>query len=492
MGQVASTSMLSSLKMVDARWVVALSALGMTLLSAGCRTSGTKGTQPADHCPATRPAPPRMPYERPEHALVEFWLTRTPSPDAVVLTPSDVADHNERVRGLDQDKWSAGRWDLLDRPVPRQELSRRLLDTLERLTQSTRAGKVHVVPPVAQQQLASARRRLARLEPVDEVRLVRRSTPLRCYPLTNAVLESTDLTDFDLGQCSHLHFGEAVRVLGRTDALWYVWTSYASGWVDPSALSGPLDRATAQAYLHPDHFAMVVRDAVAVWSGPHATDLLGVARLGLRLPLAGPPGPVRSIPSTLEVSVPGSKGVRTGWIRDVGAVTGSYAPLTRRNLFRRAFSLLHTPYGWGGMGDKRDCSRLLMDLFGSFGLLLPRNSAWQSKSGVVRVNVAGQTDQDKQTAIEAAAQRGIVLLYLPGHIMLYLGRHDGHHFALHQFSGYLVPCPRGGETMNRANRTAVTSLDLGRGSSRNSFIERITRLVVFGRPEGVVIPPQAP
>lgn len=479
-------------KIVNARWVVVLGALGMALLVSGCRTSGPKGAHSADHCAATRPAPPRMPHERPEHALAEFWLTQTPAADTVVLTPDQIADHNKRVRGLQQDKWPAGRWDLLEHRVFPNDLNRRLLHTLDRLSQSLRDRKAYVAPPAAQQQLAQARRRLAHLRPVDEIRLVRRGTPLRCYPLRNAILESADLTDFDLGQCSQLHFGEAVRVLGRTDALWYVWTSYASGWVDPSALSRPLDQATARSYLRPSHLAVITKDAVAVWSGPHATDLLGVARLGLRLPLAGPPRSAQSLPAAREMSVPGPNGVRTGWIHDASAVADSHAPFTRRNLFRRAFSLLHTPYGWGGMGDKRDCSRLLMDLFGSFNLLLPRNSAWQSKAGIYRVDVAGQTERDKRAAIDTAARRGIVLLYLPGHIMLYVGNQDGRHYAFHQFSGYLQPCPNGGETMNRANRTAVTSLDLGRGSSRNSFIERITRLVVFGPPEDVVRPPQAP
>ena len=76
--------------------------------------------------------------------------------------------------------------------------------------------------------------------------------------------------------------------------------------------------------------------------------------------------------------------------------------------------------------------------------------------------------------------------------MLHLGQDDGRLYALHQFSGYLAPCrgaPRGRpergktETMVRVNRAAVTSLELGRGSSRTAFIERLTRLVLFVPPE---------
>ena len=42
-----------------------------------------------------------------------------------------------------------------------------------------------------------------------------------------------------------------------------------------------------------------------------------------------------------------------------------------------------------------------------------------------------------------------------------------------------MPCKGGGETMMLVNRAAVTSLELGRGSSRRAFIERITKLVIF-------------
>ena len=66
---------------------------------------------------------------------------------------------------------------------------------------------------------------------------------------------------------------------------------------------------------------------------------------------------------------------------------GSHPPLSRAALFERAFQLLHTPYGWGGTGSQRDCSRLLMDLFASFGVLLPRNSRQQAQAGVERMTV---------------------------------------------------------------------------------------------------------
>ena len=199
---------------------------------------------------------------------------------------------------------------------------------------------------------------------------------------------------------------------------------------------------------------------------------MGIVRLGLRLPL------LEQRKGWLKVVVPSATGLGTGWLQERGVTRG--APLLNTEaLLRRAFTLLGSTYGWGGAGGTRDCSRFMMDLFQSFGVLLPRNSWHQSKAGTSQVDVSQMDEATKARTIEQRAQKGVVLLFLPGHIMLYLGRDEGQLYALHQFSGYLVPCKGGGETMRRVNRAAVTSLDLGRGSTRRAFIERITKLVVF-------------
>jgi hypothetical protein len=121
----------------------------------------------------------------------------------------------------------------------------------------------------------------------------------------------------------------------------------------------------------------------------------------------------------------------------------------------------------------------MMDLFAAFGLDLPRNTKHQALAGTRHLEVGGLSEAAKARTIEEEARRALVLLYMPGHIMLYLGRDGAHLYALHLFSGYLTPCGGKGETMQRVNRTVVTSLELGRGGSRRAFIQRITRLILF-------------
>jgi hypothetical protein len=154
--------------------------------------------------------------------------------------------------------------------------------------------------------------------------------------------------------------------------------------------------------------------------------------------------------------------------------------LTRRELFTRAFAAIGDPYGWGGKDGARDCSQFLLDLFAGFGVPLGRHSSVQAGQGTETIDVAGWSEADKLAAIDAASQRGAVLLYMPGHVMLDVGRAGDRRFSISAIAEYVVPCDGGGETLYRLDRVAVTDLELGRGSSRGAFIERITRIAVFG------------
>src|SRR5690606_27447681 len=147
-------------------------------------------------------------------------------------------------------------------------------------------------------------------------------------------------------------------------------------------------------------------------------------------------------------------------------------------LLTTAFSYLGEPYGWGGKGGGRDCSRFLLDTFSAFGVQIPRNSAMQARAGTFSVDVSEvKSERDKLALIDAAASRGIALLHFPGHIMLYLGRsHEDTPMVLHSFAEYVEPCAEkgssaSGETLRTVNRVTVSDLTLGRGTSRTAFIE---------------------
>jgi hypothetical protein len=162
------------------------------------------------------------------------------------------------------------------------------------------------------------------------------------------------------------------------------------------------------------------------------------------------------------------------------AVAIGPVPLVRDAVLRAAFDQLGARYGWGGREGGRDCSQWLRDLLLPFGVALPRHSSQQAQAGVTTVDLRGMADADKLAAIERAASSGLVLEYMPGHVMLDLGARDGRRFSISAIAEFVTPCEGGGETLWRLDRVAVTDLETGRGSARGAFVERITTLAVLG------------
>jgi hypothetical protein len=109
------------------------------------------------------------------------------------------------------------------------------------------------------------------------------------------------------------------------------------------------------------------------------------------------------------------------------------------NKFNIAFigkQLVGEPYGWGGKLQTRDCSALTRDFFAPFGIYLPRNSTQQAKeSAGDYISLAGLSQKEKEVAIMTYGQPCKSLLFVPGHIMLYLGKKDNEPIIMHNYWG---------------------------------------------------------
>ncbi len=427
-------------------------------------------------CPPRALAPSPLPFSRSEHDSVEFWLSKLSlaQRQSPVMTRAQIEAHNRRVARLHVDGWPRGRFDLLAVSMSHERLKQQLARGLSGLGRKVARGEAHTVADTSPRALlARLGQELAAMRPVSELRLVHVPAALRAYPTSEGLYEDAEDLAFDMLQRAPLRAGELVRVFFQGGAYCHVWTSYAQGFVAREALGPPLTHAQARAYLEAEARVVVTDDQAVIESEDGKP--VGVTRMGVVLPMRARVG------ERFAVSFPGPSGLGETWLASTSAARLGDEALTREALWRRAFELLETPYGFGGVGGERDCSLLLMDLFATFGVTLPRSAAWQAFAGVSYRDVAGLSEAHKLAAIEEAAREALVLLYLPGHIMLYLGRDGDHAYALHAISGYLVPCAEGGETMMRIDRTKVTSLALGLGSSRKSLLERVSRLVLFER-----------
>lgn len=421
-------------------------------------------------CPADRPAPERIPGVEPEHRTPAYWVERAQAygdVDGVLMSPADARVHNRAFRAQGEDRPYTV-YDLagpVDKPALLTELTERFEWLAERFSQKkyvdANGEPLALEPAHAKAEIADAR-----LAPA--LRIALETTQIYCAPTTrDFYTPSLDLR-FNRNHCSSVHPQEPLHVLAPwTNGMLLARTRYGYGWIAGTAkLSPPVPAEHVQAYVH----------------GPFADTPGAQTVAGVKLP-ANTLLPALPDGQALLATAEGIRAVPGAGLRS------TVRPLTRRALIEEAFKYLDEPYGWGGVNGARDCSRFLMDVFASFGIELPRFSASQAKSGEFSLNIKDIKDEgERLRIIEAAAKRGIVLLHLPGHVMLYLGKDAaGRPMAIHAFAEYLEPCatpdparPEGKETLLKVDKISVTDLELGRGTSRTAFIERLTGLTVFG------------
>ena len=264
---------------------------------------------------------------------------------------------------------------------------------------------------------------------------------------------------FDLLQVSALWVGTPVMVdhLSRDGAWALVETAIAPGWVRTEDLAYA-DEAFQADYLSKPFAAFIAED-VPLLPGPGQGLRAGV---GVVLPAEDSDG-VR-----LKVRVPvagaGSGAIRQAQTQSVWVTQGQAGlmPLTPTpaNIARAANKMMGQPYGWGGLDGKRDCSATTRDVLAPFGLWLPRNSAAQAKSGVY-IPLEGMTGEEKEQAILKNGVPYLTLIWMPGHILLYVGQYKGHPAVFHEPWGLRTLEADGSQGRRVIGKSVVTTLRVG-------------------------------
>ena len=429
--------------------------------------AGSRG--PCASAPIPLAEVPNLPAE---HSSPDFWLglLAAAERDRVLLDEAGIAalnKHNAQQRGAHRDVFALP----VEAPA---EVAAQIVERFDWLGERLESGKLQEASAGT---YGAARTLALAAAPADELRAARTEGVLQCVPMEAPLHEADPDERFDHNRCSGLHPGELLRILRAGDDGWlYAHVGHAVGWVRATSLTPALDEGAARRLRDGQPRLVVLRDGVVPASGPR----LGL-RLGTSFPLLAADAPGADATKPLKVWLPGREGLRPAEVEPGPAVRVDPHPLTRRGVFTVALAQLGRPYGWGGRRGGRDCSRLLLDLFATFGVRLGRHSGAQARSGSVTLELADLSERGKRDALRAAAARGLVLLYMPGHIMLYLGSVGDRDFALSSVAELRRPCgPPGGFERLLLDRVVVTDLEPGRGTPRRAFIERLTRAAVFG------------
>lgn len=286
------------------------------------------------------------------------------------------------------------------------------------------------------------------------------NSSLRLLPTFEPVFYEFDLPGegypFDHLQVSAV-WGGTPLFLAHTsaDGSWVLAeTPFAAGWMPIEDIAF-VDAAFMKAY-ETERLAALTQDQVPLAGTNSGFRFMG--RLGTVLPLEA------EDEDSLHVRLPASDTNRRA-VLIRGKVSRQNAgimpvPATPRNIAALINQLLGQPYGWGGLYGNRDCSATLKDLFTAFSIWLPRNSPRQAASGYF-ISLHNLDVADKERLILEKGIPFLSLLWMPGHIMLYLGESSGRPLVFHNTWGIKTKSRQGKEGRHIIGRAVITTLQPG-------------------------------
>jgi hypothetical protein len=379
------------------------------------------------------------------HLTVDFWIDRTEQVDELLADQNDIA---RVVR--DAFREDPNMIDLADYPdtLPAADVAS-LIRSISKPYGQELFYRDGGTVEVSDYDRYTTNLNLDGLPDSVDVRfgVVLRRADMRTWPTRDVVFKTQETFDLDRFQENGLFPADVVAILAESaDDQWYFVQSYNyAAWV-PQEKIVIGDRQQILKYRDTENFLIVAGGKVTTNFNPKV-DAISELQLdmGVRLPLLDAEHIEHNIDgqntrSSHPVLLPtrgkdGELEFRTALIARNQDVRVGYMPYTRRNILHQSFKFLGERYGWGHAYNARDCSGLVMEVYKTFGILLPRNSAQQRNSPIGNnTHVGSDASAEEKLRMLAACDVGD-LLYCPGHVMLYLGNSDGEPYVIHSLYG---------------------------------------------------------
>jgi hypothetical protein len=303
------------------------------------------------------------------------------------------------------------------------------------------------------------------------------SSDVRVLPTAKPFFEKADGFPFDALQNTSLKMNEPIRVRHlSSDGIWaFVETADTNGWVLVRDI-GYLDDTLARVWSEKEQI-VILKDSTVISDGSGV--VCRKANLGSVCPIVKEYGDSYGI----LVAKPNGKNIVEPFEVRVPRGNAARFPIEpcRETIDLIGNELIGKPYGWGEKYQDRDCSAMIRDFFIPFGIWLPRGSYNQIHSGV-NISLAGLTNSQKERVIKEKGSPFFTLVYLKGHIMLYVGNMNGKAIVFHDIWGVNVIDGNGKESKQIIGKSIISTLNPGRelNLASDTILDRISRMLVLG------------
>jgi cell wall-associated NlpC family hydrolase len=416
----------------------------------------------------------------------ESWVARLQAPDQVLLDRAAIDARNARLLQVDDSMHDLR---ALPATLDRAQVAGWIEGLAQRPTRTLYDEQHQPVPATAIDAIV-ANTNLDAIPASQPTRygMVLQRAALRSFPTSLRAFSSDDDTDIDRFQESALFPGTPVAIVhasGDGEWLFVVSPRYAA-WIEARFVAaGDTDAVFTHAAKAPYRIVTGAKvRTVFTREQPQLSELQ--LDMGVRVPLAdaAPDRPVNGQHpySSWIVELPvrnddGNLGFAPALLQRNTDTAADYLPLTRANLIRQAFKFLGERYGWGHSYNARDCSGFVSEVYRSMGVQMPRNTSDQSVSpAFARTHFEPGDSRDKRMAAVAALDVGD-LIYIPGHVMMFVGRIDGMPYVIHDTNGGSFLGADGELHSMHLNGVSLTPLVPLRAGRDHDYIDRITNIV---------------
>ncbi len=258
-----------------------------------------------------------------------------------------------------------------------------------------------------------------------------RHTDLKIYPTKQDFYYNPKRTGegfpFDYNQNSSININTPLLVSHYSkDKKWvYVRCSYAYGWLHVSDIAF-VDYKFRKKFMNNNYY-VTIRDNLFIKDKKFRT----IVKLGTIFPMdkKSKKYMIASKNRKGYADIKLLKSVKK-WI-----IAKKPISFTPSNVALISKQLVGEPYGWGGKMWARDCSSLTKDFFAPFGIFLGRNSKEQSRDGKRVTKIRWLSAKKKKKIILKNAKPFRSLLYVGGHVTLYIGEKNGEPIIMHNYWG---------------------------------------------------------
>ena len=301
-------------------------------------------------------------------------------------------------------------------------------------------------------------------------------TNLKLYPSSDAIYYDPKRTGegfpFDYSQNSSVHINTPLAISHYSlDKQWvYAQTSFAAGWIKTEDIA--FVTPNFQTQFRNGDYSITVKDNLDLSDD---NGHISLVKIGSIFPID---------PETKKYLI--AKKDEKGYaylskvtVNDIDIIAHKPIKFNQYNIAYISKQLVGEPYGWGGGYETRDCSALTRDFFSPFGIYLARNSRQQANNGNEFISLKGLNTKTKQKTILANAKPFRSLLFVPGHITLYLGERKGEPIILHNYWGVRLKDGSKKVLARAIISTTKPGMELANVKKRSMLINTLTGIVNF-------------